>query len=416
MRFILTLAFKNLARYKRRTLITATALAVGLALFVFVDSMLLGADKETLLNLYRYETGVARIVHQEYWENRDSSPLEYLVETRISLMNRLEQAGVPAAPRLSFRGELIVQQDPFDEAGSFPSQFTALDPAQDGRVFDLEQTVAEGRWLEPGEEGVVLGGWLAEDIGAELGYPITIKTKDRDGYYQTMTLPVVGILSCPNPMVNRNAVLMPLATADYYLYTDGAVNSIALGLSENAPAEKRAAGIAEEIGLEPPLSVITWKTMASDYLALAQTKQGGSQVILFLVFVIAAVGISNTMLMSVFERIRELGMMRALGMSDRQIQAAFLLEAAGIGLIGAVLGIAAGAVNVWWLVTYGIDFSYLLRDADMGYRIASVFRGAWNPGGMATAGLVGMLMAVAVAWFPVRKAMKMEVTECLRHQ
>ena len=103
---------------------------------------------------------------------------------------------------------------------------------------------------------------------------------------------------------------------------------------------------------------------------MAAMKSTGSRIILFLVFVIAAVGITNTMLMAVFERIRELGMMRAMGMSDRQIRLSFLLEAGGIGLIGAVGGLIFGALVNWPLVEWGWDFTPMLKQMDIGYRIS----------------------------------------------
>ncbi len=102
--------------------------------------------------------------------------------------------------------------------------------------------------------------------------------------------------------------------------------------------------------------------------------------ILFLIFIIAAVGISNTMLMAIFERIRELGMMRSLGMSDMKIRIAFMLEAAGIGLIGSTIGVIIGVIANYWIINVGIDFGFLMREMDIGYRIQSIFRGAWIPG------------------------------------
>jgi len=146
----------------------------------------------------------------------------------------------------------------------------------------------------------------------------------------------------------------------------------------------------------------------------SEMKRGGSSIFLLLVFVIAAVGVSNTMLMAVFERERELGMMRAMGMKDSQVKTAFFIEAAGIGVIGSIAGIILGFILDFWIVNWGIDFSFMIRDIDIGYRISGMFYGAWNFTTMIRALVIGVIMTVVVAYFPIRRCLKLQITDCLR--
>jgi ABC-type lipoprotein release transport system permease subunit len=163
--------------------------------------------------------------------------------------------------------------------------------------------------------------------------------------------------------------------------------------------------------------MITWDELAAEVLALAEAKQAGTGMILFLVFVIAAVGVGNTMLMAVFERIRELGMMRALGMTDKQIRRAFVAEAAGVGAIGGVLGVGLGVLATLYLVNIGVNFAGVIESiGNVGYRFASVSYGAWNPPTIVLAFVAGVVMSAVIAWMPARRAMKMSITECLIHQ
>jgi ABC-type lipoprotein release transport system permease subunit len=164
-----------------------------------------------------------------------------------------------------------------------------------------------------------------------------------------------------------------------------------------------------------PLVVKSWQELAADYVALAQAKTQGSGMILFLVFVIAAVGVSNTMLMAVFERVRELGMMRALGMSERDVRKLFLIEAAGIGLIGAVLGVTTGVVGNWILTEYGIDYRWMFRTMDVGYRSAGYVRNAWHPEAIVQAFVIGILLAVGVSWISTRRILRFSIPDSL-HQ
>ncbi len=421
VRFLAALAWKNLLRYRRRTLITSAALGVGLGIYLLADSLLLGAERESERNLVWYETGSARVLARGYWKDKDQLPLDPAIERPEPILERLAARGVAATPRTVFGGELVVRKDPFPEDGALRVRVEAIDPERDDRVFRFRETVTAGRYLRRGEEAVLLGSWLAEDLGAEVGYPVTIVTRTRDGYYQTLDAPVAGIVSCPNPEVNRGSVFVPLDMADDLLAMGGAVTEIDLRFPERADARAARGAGAEAADLEtalrpefPGIEVLDWTTLAADYVALAEQKQKGSGILLLLVFIIAAVGVSNTMLMAVYERVRELGTLRALGMGDRQVRRLFLLEAAGIGVIGSAFGLALGSLLCLWIVNVGIDFSAAMRTMDIGYRVSGVFRGAWHPEAMAGAAVFGVLLSVGVAFVPTRRALSMSITDCLR--
>lgn len=415
MKFLISLAFKNLTRYKRRTLITAGAIAVGIMFYIFIDAMLMGAEYESVRNLKWYETASARILHDEYWEKRYQSPLDLNIADPDSIIERLEETGIAATKRIRFTGDMILSSQEFGEEGNMSVSVVAIDPARDFEVFHFTDTLIDGRFLESDEDGVVLGSWLAEDIGAEVGKWITIVTKGNGGFYEAMDLEIVGIVNSPNPNVNRVLMMIPFETADYYLGMDGAATEIDVRLSDTADLEKELP-LIENLLNGDGLSVLSWRVLALDYLALAEAKRGGTGMVLFLIFIIAAVGISNTMLMAIFERIRELGMMRSLGMSDVKIRIAFIIEAAGIGLIGSCIGIVLGIAADFWIVNYGIDFSFIVRQMDIGYRIQGVFRGAWNPGTIIRAFFAGTLISTLVAILPTNRALRMDIPNCLRHQ
>lgn len=412
------LALRNLARHRRRTLITASAVAGGLAIFILMDSILVGAEIESDRNIIWYETGAAQVVHREYLNERDERPLGHVVEQRTSLEEELRQAGFAVTARTVFNAEMIVFRDPFPEDGSIHVTAYGIDPRQDDEVFRVSNAVSSGRFLEPDDEGILLGSWLAEDIGAQVGYPVMLVTRTRDGFFQTMDLEVVGIVSTPNPIINRSAVYLPLAVVDEYLQMDGGVTEIAVAGTTTAgadrPLEEVTRAMAAVAGTNPDLAVVSWRELAADYIALTQTKDSASGIILFLVFVIAAVGISNTILMAVLERTRELGMLQAIGMRNGEITVMLLAEAAGIGLLGALLGITGGAALNVLLVNYGIDYGFLMREADMGYRLTSHFYGTWNLPTFARAAFMGVIISIITAMSPVRRALKRPVVESLR--
>ncbi len=410
--FLPALAWKNLSRYRKRTIITASAIAFGLAVYIFMDGWLKGAEVESERNLVLYETSSSRVLTREYWAEHDRMPLSSAIEDPEPVIAALRGAGIPAAPRTLFAGEAVVEE------GSMPVRVIAIDTQRDEQVFAFKETVTEGRYLEAGEPGALIGAWLAQDLGLSVGDPLTVTTRTRSGFHQTLDLEVVGILNCPNPAINKGTLFMPLDTADALMEMEGAVTEIDLKYRDYRTAEKKNAELATgTLAAFPDLTVVSWKDLSADYLAISATKKGGANVMLLLVFIIAAVGVSNTMLMTIYERIRELGMMRALGMRDRDIRRVFLLEAGGIGLIGSVTGVALGCIANWAMVRWGIDFSGFMdmSEMDIGYRVSAVMHAAWNPPVIVVALVAGVLACVVVATFPVRRALRLQITDCLRH-
>ncbi|MFW5801968.1 MAG: FtsX-like permease family protein, partial [Spirochaeta sp.] len=138
-------------------------------------------------------------------------------------------------------------------------------------------------------------------------------------------------------------------------------------------------------------------------------------IMMMLLGIIAIVGISNTMLMSVLERQKEIGMLRSMGMRNREIRSIFMFEAGGIGIIGAAGGLLLGSGLVWLLTNHGIDYGAILEDVDLSaFRFEGVLYGVWDFGSMVTVALFAIVVAAVVAMLPTRRILKKSITECLR--
>ena len=409
----IAMAFLNLRRQKRRTAITAGAVAVGLALYIFVDSLLLGLDLESERNIIWYETGTAQVIGDGYLAERDVRSLKYPVAEADSIRGILETAGIPAAARTVFSGELIVFQDPFPEDGSVFVTAYGIDPVSDDEVFRMPETLVSGEYIEPGTSTALMGAWLAEDIGADVGYPFTIVTRTSEGYYQTIDLEIAGIVNTPNPIINRTGIFLPRDVANDYLQMGNGATEIAVASADEKNLDDLTSEIRLELAGVSGIEIADWRLLASDAVAIAEVKKSSTDMILFLVFVIAAVGISNTVLMAILERTRELGMMRAMGLRNREVAGLLFVETACIGIMGGLAGIALGAAANLFLVNTGIDYSSILRNADVGYRLTGRMYGAWHPAAYVQALVAGVLISISAALIPVRRAIKMSIVDAL---
>ena len=421
-KFLLRLAWRNLSRHRRRTVITTVALAFSVAVLIFMDSMLSGIDQESQRNLVWYETGSGKVVTRAQFEDLDQVALKYELVDYLPLTEALSALGIANTPRIGFLGELF-----FGE-GSLPIRLVGIDPDSDGEVFRLRDALLAGSsYLETGTPGLILGAWTTDDLGLSLGDFVEVRTRTRHGAMQVLELELVGILLSPNPTVNRGIGYLPLDIAQYDLEMEG-VTEIALGalpagfgrpvaVPTGAFLSRAIERLNAELGTRyPGVAAVGWPRLAGDYLALRESKSSSNGMLLFLIFLIAAVGISNTMLIAAYERIREFGMMRALGMDDAAIRATMVFEAGIIGLLGASAGLVLGAAATFWLVNWGIDVSGLYGHASIGYRVTGEFRGAWSPVTMATAVVFGVLASMAIALLPARRALRLDVVQCLRHE
>ena len=398
--FLLLLASRNLARHRRRTVITMLALAFSIAVLIFMDSMLRGIDEESQRNLVWYETGSGKVVTRAQHDDLDQVALKHELVDYRRLASALADLGIANTPRISFVGEMF-----FGE-GSLPIRLIAIDPATDGVVFRLQDTLLAGsEYLESGSPGLILGAWMTDDLGIALGDLVEVRTRTRHGAMQVLELELVGMLLSPNPTINRGVGFLPLDV--------GRPVAVPAGSFLSHQIDRVNAMLAQEL---PGLVALGWPRLARDYLAMMESERSSSVLLLVLVFVIAAVGISNTMLIAAYERIREFGMMRALGMDDTAIRATMVFEAGFIGCLGSLCGLLLGAVATFCLVKWGIDMSGFYGDVSIGYRVTAVFRGAWNPGTMAIAVVFGVLASMVIALLPARRALRLDIVQCLRHE
>jgi ABC-type lipoprotein release transport system permease subunit len=166
------------------------------------------------------------------------------------------------------------------------------------------------------------------------------------------------------------------------------------------------------------LSVRGWEAYAEDYLAAAAGDNISTRIMIVFLFVLSFIGIANTMLMAVLERTKEIGMMRALGMTDGQLLLSYAIEAGMIGLLGSLAGVALGCLINVPMVEYGVDFSSMSKEmgGDFGYRVAALFRSAWNPATIAATAVAATLLSALMALPPTLRALRLPVTESLRFE
>ncbi len=409
MRFLVKLATRNLWRNRRRTLLTVSGLALGIMWLILVDSLLGGLTEKGIQNIVDFETGEVQVHASGYFSDRESLPLDRALSPDQVLPTVTSVDGVTsAAPRLIFGARLAVGWE------EFPVIAVAVDPGRDPQALRVMQHL-EGRSPSLGAYEAVIGSSLSELLDLTVGDVITLTTRTRLEAMQALDLTIVGLARTPNPNVNANHVYMPLDVADAALAMEQGATEFVVrlepGLREADGAERirqafRQAGVDAE--------VLTWRESAAEFVALSQTSAASDMLLVGAILVIAIVGVTNTVLLGALERTKEIGIMKAMGLKEREIVRLFLLEATGIGLIATSLGAAlAAAVNLY-LVEVGVDVSAILGEIDFGFPIGTTIIGSWNGAVFIWAAAAGVVACWGAAYLPARRAARLDPATTIR--
>ncbi|MDD3626085.1 MAG: FtsX-like permease family protein, partial [bacterium] len=404
MRFILSLAYKNLLRYKKRTILTFLILSVGIAFYIWIDSFLVGVNEQSFDNVINFETGHFKIQSKDYDEDKPFAEENFMKDYE-TVIEKLKTKNYVTAytQRIKFTAEMDNATD------SAPCIVIGIDLKTYANVFSLPQFIEKGS-LEPG--GVMVGKTLAEDLKLELGDFIYITFREEKGMYNSIEAEVTGIIYSPDPATNNSTVFINLNEAKEFLNTSG-ITEIAIKTDDHEAYKKYREDLLKSI---PGFQIKSWVDMSQDFLLISQTKKKFSSIFVFFIIVIALVGIINTVLMSVLEKKKEIGTLKALGFTDNDILKMFLFEGAIIGFLGSIFGIILSILLNWYFVEYGWDMSSIIEEMgseNVGYRIMSIAKSAWTIKPMIQSVLVATIVSMAASYYPAKQAVKMEPAECL---
>ncbi len=375
-------------------------------MFLFMDSFMTGIEEESVRNYRNHETGDFQVLARGWWEKREELPLDYLIEDTQRVEEALE--GLAYTPHIDFIGEMIFSRgEGFLEEGSLYVQPRAIDPEGVGEVFTQFGDIVEGRMLQKDEEGVLLGSWFARELGARVGAQVNLSVTGRYGGRDFMTLEVVGIINSPDSTLNRQAFYLPLGVADYYLEMEGAVTGYSVkGRPESLETLQAA--------LPPQGAYLSFEDLTYAFQALGVLRNGFVGIMVLFIFIIAYVGVSNTLMISLYERRFEIGMMRSFGMGDGQIILTFVWEAMGIGLLGVLIALLLALPLNAFMVNHGIDYSFILDDFSAGYRTTGVLKGVWKPLSFGIVIPLGMVLAGITALWPSVRILRRSIPENLK--
>ena len=411
----LKLSIRNLARYKTRTIITIVAVLISVLVSTVVDGLVRGMFTISTNNLIAYESSEVTIYQKGYFEKRDEYPSDIFISGDLlqEASEKLDKAGIPNTPRYKAISELITYSEEEESELYLNVILVGVDKERDKNVFRISESLCDGSWFE-NEDEIILGSKIAEKLNLKVGDIVTLSTTGAMGFAETLDLEVGGIINSEDPQVNMSQVFVNLSDLDSYLLLEGGATEIAVSDGIPSVASNKLADKVQNI-IGPELDAKYYEEVNEDIIAIMNGDKGSSFIMLLFLFIIAAAGISNTMLMAVMERRKESAMLRALGFSRRSIVSLFVLEGTLTGIIGALIGALLAFFVMIPLSKYGLDFTALLsEEMDIGYRMPLILRPTLFWQSFVFIPILAVLLSSLSAFFPVYKTGKEEIADLFR--
>ena len=400
-------AYRNLGRNRRRTGLTVLAVTLGLAVLIMMSGFIAGIFDSMLSFSILLNSGHVQIRSENFKIENPSLKWQDLIENSEELVTRAAVVeGVTAAAPVLWAGGFVNTADELvgvNVTGIDPGS-SFHDPIRDG--------IVAGEYLEVEDrDGVLIGEKLASDLGLGPGSNISLLVNTSDGGTDEDIFTVRGVFDTGVVSYDAGTVYMPLPKAQTITNAGNRISAVIL-LTENAEMADPVA-----VALRGPgRSVVTWKDM--NVLILNAIEQGNYfyYMVYGIVILIVAVLIANTLLMSVFERTRELGILAALGLKGRQIVMLVLLEAGTLALIGVIGGLILGVLVVWYASFNGLYIGDDIASMVQGFAYPSTFYAKIAPADFLALSLAMLGIVLLASIYPASFAARLEPVAALKHE
>ena len=416
MGMIFKIALRNIGRHKRRTVLSAITISAGLIVFILIDSTLTGIDRMSIDNMITLSSGALKIQTIIYDKEKNTFPLNYGMGEELSKVRgalALDKRVRHATRRTQFLGQL----SNYDE--TIPVVGTVVDEAADTTVFGLKPYITGSYFGPDNGREILIGRQLAQDLGVGVGDNITLYALTKYDSRNADQFRIAGLLNTADPIINHSGVFITYAAANEFLDLENTVSELDVSIKRNSNLGVFSHDVKEiQATLQqqfPSLRVNAFLDLGAGVLELTRAKRVGGIIFMAVILVIAVVGIFNTVFMSVYERIREIGVLRAHGLKPRDITSMFVLEGFITGILGSMLGLIAGSLANMYLVITGIPMEKMVgKIATASYGISGNIYGEWNLPAIGIAFCLGVFVATVAGIIPARRASKFQVTQALR--
>ncbi len=402
---LLKIAWRNIWRNSRRSIIVLGSVVVGVVSIIFMDALTNGFVRQMLFN--QIDTNVGHIqIHEKGF--RDNKNIKNYIPDNNTVESAIENTeGVKHSSKRVISFGLLSSAS--NSSGVYMYGVVA---DSEKYVSIIDESLIEGSYLSGGEREIMIGDKLAEKLDVELGDKVVGMANRIDGSIGSDVFRIKGIFSTPNSEFNRSYIYTNLQSIQSMLELGDRVYEYSLTVDnyKNAPA------ITEKINekLSSEYEVLSYRDILPLLILQVELTKESMWVINLIIGLALIFGIINTMLMTVYERIQEFGVLMSIGMKNGKLFTMIIFEAFIIGIIGTLLGLILGSALVYPLSLTGIDLS-TFAEGLTSLGTGSVIYPTFSPDGIITTLLMIPFITVLGAVYPAFKAIRLQPVSAIRY-
>ena len=399
---LIKMAYRDLGRNRRRSFFSSLALGMGLALLLLMAAFIQGEMGSAMDKTIELQSGHLQVQSKNYEETKTSLKWEDLVENPDQVASQIASLAPVsvATPRLFASGIVSVRDE---TAGVKVIGIDPLSSAND----PFRKGLVSGQFLSPDDrEGILIGLSLADKLGLDAGSQLNLSVNTSNGDVNEQAFTVRGIYTTETNAFDNFYVFVPLAKAQALTQTENHASAIFVMLKNIDQTDSVAAAVQSS-----SYKVLTWTEM-NEFLVQYENFANSYMVILYLIVLgITATVIVNTLVMSVFERTREIGILSAIGMKSRTIMGMFLAESSLLAVGGILIGLVLGSIVIAFLSKYGFNIESI---GVTGLLISNVIYTELTLQDAITLTLLAFVVTLVAGIYPAVLAARMEPVDALR--
>ena len=406
MKDYLKLAWRNIWRNKRRTIITMASVFFAMFFALVMRALQVGSYGHMTDNVVQAFTGYVQIHKYGFWDDQTLDNTFEYSEQLIQDISSIEQIEA-VIPRL----ESFALASTGEQTKGIA--VVGIDPELEKGLTKPHEKIREGRYLDDNSDGVLVSGRLAEFLNLKLGDTVTLLSVGYHGASAAGIFPVTGILDLPHPELDRRLIFMNISTAQNFYGAENMLTALVINLynsGELNKAKKELAGIVDPILYE----TMDWKEMNPELVQQIQSDQGGGYIMLGVLYLIVGFGVMGTLIMMTTERKREFGVMVSIGMQKKRLGGILTIEMIMMGIIGIITGVFGSLPVIIYLINHPIRFSGEMAAIFEGYGFEPIMPAVLESGYMIGQSLIVLLIFSIALIYPIISVIKINEIKALR--
>jgi putative ABC transport system permease protein len=399
------LALRNLRRNQARSALTVSAVVAGVGLLVLGESLVAGTKENIIVAAEDAAVGHLTARPKGYPAEGLQQPVDRLLELSPQMRDFLDRNTVAWTERTLFTPLASIGRDAI-RVGAI-----GYDPERDERVFPRRLWKVDGALPAPGRDEIAVSRGVARLLSLKPGDRLVLQVRTHPGAINALEVRVAGVLTTNNPSLDSMSILVPAPLAAQ-LIAAGQPTHVSMRLGDRREAESFKPRLLAALGEQA--EAVSWDDESRDLVRLQEIRRRGLELVVVVLLALAAFGMANTILIAAHERVREVGTLRAMGMTEGGVVRLFLIEGGLLGLVGSLVGLAwGGGLSAYWM-RHPIDFSKLVEQTSGSLSFSTLVYTRLEPRIVLWAAVFGVVTAVAASVYPARVASRMAPADAVR--